>query len=212
MAARLITRNEIVEIFAPARKVIQGSIDHARANTTLERYARLHPEIGREAGLQRLAGQGRWIMLADGLVATIETVDGFSVQSTEAQHNQGRYLFGCPGGLFTVKREPHDENDPDDGRYVQEALHELLAEAELAPEIDAEAPIVGYLAVTSTSAMLKIRHPTLPEIMKIPVHDLIPAAMPAPSHPERPRTRARSTRTKTSPAQRPAVDGPPAAP
>ncbi|HEY4277683.1 MAG TPA: hypothetical protein VGM91_05660 [Conexibacter sp.] len=212
MAKRVITREQMIETFAPARGVLQDVIDNARALTTLERFAELHPEITREAALQRRAGQARWILLADGVVATIAVVDGFGVLSSDAQHNQGQYLFSFPGGVFTVKREPHDEADPDDGRYIQEALVELLAQAELAADVEADAPIVVYLAVTATSAMLKIRHSTLPEIMKIPVHDLVPAPMPVASRPKRQRARARSTRESTMPGTRSAAaDSPPPA-
>lgn len=212
MARRVITREEMVQTFAPARAVIQVVIDRARAATTLERYRELHPEITRDAGLSRLAGQGRWLMLTEGLVVDIGSVPGFGVQSTDAQHNQGQYLFRCPGGLMTVKREPHDDENPDDGRYIQETLIEILEQAELAPDIDPDAPLVVYLAVTATTAMLKIRHATLPEIMKIPITDLIAPPMPAPQRPDRQRARARSTRRPARTARRPAVEGPAAAP
>lgn len=194
MASRVITRDEVIAAFAPLRDLLHGIIDHAREQTTLERFAKIHPEIQREAGLKRLAGQARWILVADGLAATISSVAGFGVSSTEAQHNSGQYIFGFPGGIFTVRREPHDEHDPDDGKYLQEALVELLQQAELAPEVDADAPIVVYLSVTQATAVLKVCHPTLSEIMKIAVGDLTPVAQPLPADAKPRRARARSTR------------------
>jgi hypothetical protein len=207
MSGQELTREEMIETFAPARAVLQVAIDHARAMTTLERFAKLHPEIQREAGLKRLSGQARWMLIADGLVSTISSVDGFGVLSTEAQHNSGQYVFACPGGAFTVKREPHDETDPDDGRYIQEALPGIREQAPLAAGIDSVAPIIAYLAVTRKSAVLKICHATLLEPMKIPVDDLIPLPISQPSSADRPRARARSARKSKDQAQRPTVDG-----
>lgn len=207
MARRVITRDEMIETFAPARAVLQAAIDHARAKTTLERFAELHPELEREAGLKRLSGQGRWLLLADTLVGTIGTVEGFSVLSTDAQHNSGQYVFGCPGGALTVKQEPHDDSDPDDGRYIQEVLLEIQEQADLAEGVDPDEAILAYLSVTPTRAMLKIQHSTLSEVMKIPIDDLIPAATQAAPKTDRQRSRARSTRKAADRGQRPGADG-----
>lgn len=203
MARRVITRDEMIEKFAPARAVFQAAIDHARAMTTLERFAELHPELEREAGLKRLSGQERWLLVADTLVGTIGTVPGFSVLSTDAQHNSGQYVFRCPGGALTVKQEPHDDTDPDDGRYIQDALPEIQEQADLAEGVDPDEAIVAYLSVTPARAMLKIRHCTLAEIMKIPIDDLTPAATRATPKTDRQRSRARSTRKPADRRQRP---------
>ena len=200
MAKRVITRDEVIGAFAPLHGLLDRVIAHTRAQTTLERFAKLHPEIEREAGIKRLSGQARWMLVADGLVASIGSIDGFAVHSSEAQHNSGQYLFEVPGGLLTVRQEPHDDSDPDDGKYVQQALTEILEQAELAPGMDADKPLVVYLSVTATTAMLKVCHDTLDGIMKIAIDDLRahPQALPTPG-PDRPRARARSTRSDLRP-------------
>jgi hypothetical protein len=132
MATRLIARNEVIAAFEPLYGVLQTIIADARQKTTLERFANLHPEIEREASLKRLAGQARWMLIAEGLAARIPSIEGFSVRTSDAQHNSGQYVFAFPGGIFTVRREPHDDTDPDDGRYIQQVLTEILEQAELA--------------------------------------------------------------------------------
>ena len=44
--------------------------------------------------------------------------------TTEAQHNAGRYAFTFPGGVFTVRREPHDD-EKDEGLFMQESFKEV---------------------------------------------------------------------------------------
>lgn len=199
MAKRVITRDEVIAAFAPLHGVLERVIAHARAQTTLERFAKLHPEIEREAGVKRLCGQARWMLVADGLAASIGSIDGFAVRSSEAQHNSGQYLFEVPGGLLTVRQEPHDDSDPDDGKYFQQALTEILEQAELAPGINADEPIAVYLSVTADTALLKVCHSTIDGVMKIPVDDLQAPPQPLPAPSDRPRARARSTRKDRRP-------------
>lgn len=203
MLKREITRDEVIEKFRPALRVFEEAVVHARKMTTMKRIADLHPEIEFEAGRKRMAGQLRWWLLAEALNRRIATIPGFSVLSTEAQINGGQFVFGCPGGVFTVKRDPHDESDPDDGRYLQEAFDGLREGLELADGIDAEAPIKVYLAVTLTDARLKVCHPTLECVMTIPLADLV-----APVEAMRPRSqgdpspaRARAKSARRSGAQ-----------
>lgn len=207
--AASITRERMIGAFAPAHSILQGAIDNARELTTLERFRELHPEVPRESGLMRLMGQTRWLVVAEDLVAGVPTVDGFGVLSSEAQHNSGQYVFSCPHGAFTVKREPHDEDDPADGRYIQEAL-DLLEDTQLAEGIDAGAPIKAYLSVTARAAVLKICHPTLSNVMKIPVADLMAPAAAGPQAADRPRARARSTRVAATALQTTSPITPPA--
>lgn len=195
MPARHITRDEVIEAFMPVHDLLTATIRYAREQTTAERYKNLHPEIAREAGRSRLSGQARWQLLADGLVSGLPAVDGFGVRSSEAQHNSGQFVFSFPGGIFTVRREPHDRADPEDGRYIQEAFAEILEQAVLSDGVDADAPIVAYLSVAATTAVLKVCHPTLTEVMKIAVSDLQPTPQSIPSPLKPRRARARSTRT-----------------
>lgn len=194
MAKRVITREEVIESFQPLHTLLTSTIAHAREHTTLARFEKLHPEITREAARQRLCGQARWILIADGLARDLGAIEGFEVLSSEAQHNSGQYVFAFPGGIFTVRREPHDREDPEDGKYIQEALVELLAEAELAKGVQADEPIVVYLSVSASTAVLKVQHATLLEPMKIAVSDLAPAPVQIPAPVERQRGRARSSR------------------
>jgi len=198
MVKREIKRDEVIEKFRPARNVLEEAVVHARKMTTVKRIAEAHPEIELDAGRKRIAGQLRWWLLAEALAKQIGTISGFTVLSTEGQINGGQFVFGFPGGVFTVKRDPHDESDPDDGRYLQEAFDGLRERIELADGIDAEAPIKVYLAVTSTDARLKVCHPTLEDVMTIPLEDLAAPVEPMRSRgtadPTRPRARATSTR------------------
>ena len=195
-AARLITREEMITAFRPLHAVLESEIAEARKVTTLKVIAARHPEITRQAHLQRIAGGNRWMLIADGLVRSVGPIDGFSVLSDNAQHNQGQYVFGFPGGVFTVKREPHDKTDPADGRYIAMTLEGILDQAELAPGLDPADPITVYLSVTDRSARLKVTHSTLSDPMTIPLADLAEPAEPiaAPAQQDRPRARARSTR------------------
>ena len=198
---KVIRREEMIVALAPAEALMSALVSRAREATTLARMAVANPEVTQDAGLMRLGGQKRWIMLANGLVAGIPAVEGFAVLSTEAQHNGGQYVFGFPGGVLTVKREPHDKDDPQDGKYFQEALEGVLESAALAEGIDADAAVKVYLAVTPKKAVLKITHTTLAEPMVIALSDLVQAAIPVPvPKTPRPRARARSTR-KPAPAE-----------
>jgi hypothetical protein len=209
MPNRVVTREEVIEAFRPLRPVLEAAVVWAHKHTTLERYAMLHPEHEREAGLKRLAGQARWMLLADRLVIDISGVDGFGVRTSSEQHNQGQYLFECPGGLWTVKQDPHDASDPEDGKYVQEELEGIRKQAKLAPGINGDDPLMIYLSVTRTTAQLKVVHSTVREPLKIPLADLVEPAKPLdtrmPATPT-PRARARSRRVART-DEKPTADG-----
>jgi len=205
---RVVKQAEVIEAFRPANKLLDDAVDSARRLTTLERYKQLHPEIGREAGLKRLAGQARWLLIADGIAASIGSLAGFGVLSTEQQHNSGQYVFEFPGGIFTVRREPHDETDADDGKYFNEAFDGILEQAELADGIDGDAPLRVYLSVSQKAAVLKVCHPTLNgDVLKVPLTDLHVPAEPMPGLSPKPaRSRARSSRVPARNADLPAAD------
>jgi hypothetical protein len=193
---KVIKGDEIIAAFLPAADVLEAAVAHGREVSTVERMAAANPEVTREAGLKRLGGAKRWLVIADRLVVEMAKLPGFGVLTSEAQHNQGQYVYQFPGGVFTVKRDPHDATDPEDGKYLQEALEGVLENAELAPHIDADAAVKVYLAVTAKTAQLKVTHTTLDKPIVIPLGDLVPEAEPMPQHrkADRPRARAKSTR------------------
>ncbi len=202
MAKREIKRDDVIEKFRPAVALLEEIVAHARGMTTTKRIAETHPEIEFEAGRKRLAGQLRWWLLAEELAKRIETIPDFTVLSTEAQINGAQFIFGFPGGVFTVKRDPHDESDPDDGRYLQEAFEGLLASVELADGIDAEEPIKVYLAVTAKNARLKVVHASLEGVMVIPLEDLAAPVEPIRREPAPAQPRARATSARKPAAER----------
>lgn len=193
---KVIKRDEIVVAFLPAADVLEAAVSHGRGVSTLERMAAANPEVTREAGLMRLGGAKRWLVIADRLVVEMPKLPGFGVLTSETQHNQGQYVFQFPGGVFTVKRDPHDATDPEDGKYLQEALEGVLENAELAPHIDAEAAVKVYLAVTAKAAQLKVTHTTLNKPIVIPLGDLVPQAEPMPARRKADRSRARAKSTR----------------
>jgi hypothetical protein len=84
---------------------------------------------------------------------------GFSIESTDADHNQGKYAFQFPLGVFTVRREPHDA---DDGLYLQEHLEGFEEQMQLSGGIDAFVGIKAYLSVPAEGAIKLIAtHPEL---------------------------------------------------
>lgn len=209
MGNRVVTREEVIEAFRPLRPVLEAAVVRARKLTTLKRYAELHPEHEREAGLKRLAGQARWMLIADRLATEILGFKGFRVRTNDEQHNQGQYLFECPGGLWTVKQDPHDATDPEDGKYVQEELEGIRKQAGLAPDVNGDDPLMIYFSVTLTTAQLKVVHPTLEQPLKIPLADLVEPAEPLKTRTpatQSPRARARSRRV-TRTEDKPAADG-----
>jgi len=104
------------------------------------------------------------MVLADGLVRRESSYpEGFSLESTEADHNQGKYAFRFPMGICTVKREPHNEEEGQ-GKYIQEAIAGVLEQAQLSPDIDVFAGVKAYISVPPEGAVRFIAtHPTLGE-------------------------------------------------
>jgi hypothetical protein len=140
-----VGRQDFMDGFAPFIPVLEDVIQDARSASSYARIAKAIPEIARPSGIARLSGTARWILVADGLVDRVaDFPEGFCLHSTDANHNQGKYIFGFPLGVFTVKREPHEENK---GLYLQESLQLLKGQEPLAPDVDAFADLKVYVSV-----------------------------------------------------------------
>ena len=161
-----ITRDQVKEAFAPMVLIIEEAVEEARIASSQQLIADSNPEVTRLAHRRRLGGTKRWMVLADGLVQRAHRLpEGYGLDSTEEDHNQGKYAFRFPLGLCTIRREPHNE---DQGKYLQERIEGVLELAELAPGIDAFVGIKAYISVPPEGAVCLIAtHPTLPEPMEI---------------------------------------------
>ncbi|HEY2717932.1 MAG TPA: hypothetical protein VGI73_17100 [Solirubrobacterales bacterium] len=174
----LVTREKLKVAFAPIVPLIEEAVEEARIASSRQVIAAANPEVKRLAHLQRLAGTKRWMVLADGLVRRKESYpDGFILESTDADHNQGKYAFRFPMGICTVKREPHSEDDGQ-GKYIQEAIEGVLEQAQLAPNIDAFAAVKAYISVPPEGVVRFIAtHPTLSEPVVILIDEIARADM-----------------------------------
>jgi hypothetical protein len=170
---RVVRRKEVGEAFAPIAPLLREVITAARTASSFDATAKANPEIGRASHLHRLAGTKRWILVADGIVSAASRLpDGFTVETTEAQHNSGQYVFRFPGGVFTVRRQPHEGSD--EGVYIQECLESLLEEAPLRDGINGDADLVVYLNVPAQgTAQLLVTHTTLKEPIVLRLDDIV---------------------------------------
>lgn len=161
-----ITRDQMKETFAPMVPLVEEAVEEARIASSQQVIADTNPEVSRLAHRRRLGGTKRWMVLADGLVQRAPRFpEGFGLESTEEDHNQGKYAFRFPLGLCTIRREPHSEEQ---GKYLQERLEGVLEQAQLAPEIDAFAGVKAYISVPPEGPVCLIAtHPTLSEPMVI---------------------------------------------
>jgi hypothetical protein len=153
--------------------LVEEAVEEARVASSQQAISDANPEVKRVAHLRRLAGTKRWMVLADGLVERASRFpDGFSVESTDADHNQGKYAFRSPLGICTVKREPHNEEEGQ-GKYIQEAIEGVLEQAALSPDIDPFAAVKAYISVPPEGAVRLIAtHPTLAEPMIILIDEI----------------------------------------
>jgi hypothetical protein len=172
--APLIERDEVKARFRPIMPLLNNAIDEARAATAYEVTCAVHPEVTRAAHLRRFAGSKRWVMVADGLVArAAELPAGFHVHSTEEDHNAGKYVFGFPGGVFTIRRDPHQAEN--EGQYLQLSLDRVREDTPLAAGVDVFADLVVYVRVPAQSApRLIVTHPTLDKAMVITLDEIEP--------------------------------------
>jgi hypothetical protein len=198
MRSRRLRREEIEDSFRPLLPLLREVIADARNATAPEVVAAAHPAITRVPHLRRLAGAARWMIAADRLVLA-EWPEGYGVESDESDHNQGKYAFRFPLGVFTIKREPH--HDEEEGKYLQECLADMR---EFAPgEAPAREPdVTAYLSVPpSGSAKVIVTHKSLRKPMTVLLDELEAPKRPVPTHPRAsgPRRRGvRSARAKES--------------
>jgi len=172
--ALLIERDDVKARFRAIMPLLNDVIDKAREATAYDVTCAAHPEVTRAAHLRRFAGSKRWVMVADGLVTRAEELpDGFHVHSSEEDHNAGKYVFGFPGGVFTIRREPHQAEN--EGQYLQLSLDRVHEDTPLADGIDAFADLVVYVRVPAQSPpRLIVTHPTLDKAMVIMLDEIEP--------------------------------------
>ena len=189
--SRVIRSEEVYTAFRPIKPLLDDVIDEARKGSSYAVVASANPDVGREAHIHRLQGTKRWILVADGIVARRAAMPvGYGVASTESDHNSGKYVFSFPGGVFTVKREPHE---PDEGAYLQERLEQILEEAPLAEGINPHADLKVFLSVSASgSARLIVAHESLSDPMVLLLDDIREPPLVVAPQPER-RVRVRST-------------------
>jgi len=113
------------------------------------------------------------MIASDALVERVPSMpQGFACLTTEADHNQGRYAFafpGRPGGVFMVRRKPHD---PGEGEYVQDRLDGVLEYAPLAKAFK-QSPLKVYLSIPPKSgARLIGEHRAWDQPLWIPLSDV----------------------------------------
>jgi hypothetical protein len=128
MDAHATLADRMIEQLSPLGPLLERLIDHAMAETEMPKAAKAFPALRRDAHLRRVVGLVRWAEVADGLVAAEvagELPNGYSVVTTEADHNRGQYSFRFPGGLFTLRRHPHDDAQ-NEGMFLQQQFAEIV--------------------------------------------------------------------------------------
>jgi hypothetical protein len=144
-----VSRGQFKSSFAPIVATLEEVIAAARDASGFKKIAAAIPEITRASGVSRVSGTARWILAADGLVDCVASFpQGFVLHSTDVNHNQGKYIFGFPLGVFTFKREAHDAEK---GAYLQETL-EVLQELPTPPGVGAIAGLKVYISVPPKGA------------------------------------------------------------
>lgn len=166
MANRVIRRDDVKAMFRPIVPVLEAVIEEARAASSFKVVAKANHEVTRASHLHRLCGAKRWMVAADALVVREpDMADGFGVMSDDVDHNSGKYVFRFPGGVFTIKKQPHKEEE---GAYLQEQLEAVLEQAPLADSINAEADLKVFLSIPERlPARLIVTHPALSTRMVI---------------------------------------------
>lgn len=167
---RVIHRDEVITAFAPGVPLLRRIIVRGRNDASADVVAAAHPRlrsIGRLGHIRRIAGTLRWLYIAEDLVSELAAgPSGFGVVSSDADHSQGRFVFRFPGGVFTVRRQPH--TDKDENVYIQECLKEVLEQAALADGVDASADLTIYIGIPAEGLpKLHVAHPTLTDPMAI---------------------------------------------
>jgi hypothetical protein len=177
-------------------EIIQTAYDECSVKSIGETW----PRLRRDANRARICGIVVWAHVADGLVDVASDgrfPDGFTVLTTEKQHNSGRYLFRFPGGVLTIRRTPHDD-EKFEGQFMQETFREMIEEldkAALPDENDASRVWIRIAPTGATTFVAQDRHG---HQVKVPLADLLQnaaaAVQPAPASPP-PATQVRSRLT-----------------
>jgi len=181
--------------------VLNTLIDAAYDEATAQHTANAFPHLRRPSHLKRVSGTIRWALVAHGFVSASEDgrlPAGFSVQSTEPQHNAGRYAFAFPGGVFSVRREPHVD-DHEEGRFLQSSFEQVtkLMDAQGSPSAQTAVRVwisiapEGKTKLTARDCRGHETVITLAELLEATTAPLTAHAAPQPI-----RTQVRSIRTR----------------
>lgn len=151
--------------------MIATVVDQAQAGARYELVDAGIPSVHRVAHLRRLTGAARWMIAADAFVdQSLVWPAGFSVLTTEADHNGGRYAFAFAGGVWTVRRQPHGEKE---GGFLQERLEGVIEHAPLAPAF-ARAALKVFLSIPPVgAAKLIAEHRSWDESVVITLGELL---------------------------------------
>ena len=173
---KVVRREDVIAAFGPVVPLLRTVILDARTNASAEAVAAAHPTlnaIGRDGHIRRVAGTLRWLYVAEGLVAKLPAgPEGFGVISGSTDHSQGRFVFQFPSGVFTVRRQPHQEDE--EHVYIQERLTGLLEQVPLAAGLSHDADLVAYLAVPAEGVVqLHVTHTTLTDPMTIALDEFV---------------------------------------
>jgi hypothetical protein len=192
------TREGIIESFRPITGLLDEVVTTAQNSASEEVVRQAHPRLARHAHRNRVMGGLRWMIGSDELVTRIaDAPSGFGCLTTEADHNQGRYAFsfpGHPGGVFMIRRTPHDAGE---GEYVQQRLNGVLEHAPLADQFK-HSPLKVYLSIPSRGAARLIgEHPAWPERVSVLLAELR-AAVPVLPRPKTTALRPAVRSTKTT--------------
>lgn len=172
-------RKDLHSSFEPIVPTLREVIASARMESRIEDVQQPFPTVGRLAHYRRLRGTVRWMVICELLRARAPGFpEGFGLASTELDHNQSRYAFRFPLGIFTVKREPHDETAKE-GTWFTERLEGIAEQAALAPDVDAFAGVKAYVSVPAEgSSRLIFDHPTLEEPIQIALDEFGDQSVP----------------------------------
>jgi hypothetical protein len=189
-----VTRDWVKEAFSPVASFLMQAAEDAQRIASFQAVAAANPLVHRDSHIRRIAGALRWMLTAEALVGSSSAMpDGFGVVSTDADHNGGRYAFRWPGGVFTIKRTPHED---DEGLYLQERLDLVAAGLKEASGHD-PTDVTVYLSVPPNRCpKLIVAHSSLTEPFTIVLDELLedePITLPD----VRPRTQVSSTRVET---------------
>lgn len=126
---------------------------------------------------------------------------GFSVATTDAQHNAGRYAFTFPGGVFTVRREPHDD-EKDEGRFMQESFKEVTGLLDQQGAPDAKDAMRVWIKIAPAGGTRLTALDRYDHRVKVYLTDLLTASAP----PSTPYPGSTTQRTQVRSSRKPEQD------